>query len=37
MGPPRDVEEVLHETFVRAYRGIGKFRWQEDDAFFRWL
>ncbi len=37
LGPPLEVEEVLQETFVRAFRSLKNFEWQDDDAFFRWL
>ena len=37
IGPPVDVEEVLQETFIRAFQSIGRFEWTHDDAFFRWL
>ena len=35
--PPLEVEEVLQETFIRAFKSLKNFDWQEDDAFFRWL
>jgi DNA-directed RNA polymerase specialized sigma24 family protein len=37
IGPRMNVDEVIHETFIRAHRGIGGFQWQDDDALFRWL
>lgn len=37
LGPPIDVEDVLQETFVRAFRSLDRFQWHGDDAFFRWL
>lgn len=37
LGPPLDVDEVVQDTFVRAFSGIGSFEWQGEDAFFRWL
>ncbi len=37
IGPPLEVEEVVLETFFRAFRSLRNFEWQEDDAFFRWL
>lgn len=37
LGAPLDVEEVLQDTFVRAFSAIGRFEWQGDDSFFRWL
>ena len=32
-----DPEDVLQETFVRAFRSIRHFRWQGDESFRRWL
>ncbi len=37
IGPLLNVQEVLQETFVRAFQSIGHFEWTHDDAFFRWL
>ena len=30
-------DDVLQETFLRAYRQIHRFRWQGEDSFLRWL
>ena len=30
-------EEILQDTFVRAFKGLGRFEWQGEDSFFRWL
>ena len=35
--PLLDVQEVLQETFIRAFQSIGDFESTHDDAFFRWL
>lgn len=32
-----EVEEILQETFVRAFQSIERFKWQEEDSFYRWL
>ena len=32
-----DLEDLLQETFVRACRAIGNFRWQGENSFLRWL
>ena len=37
IGPRIEPDEILHETFVAAFEGIERFRWQTEDAFFRWL
>jgi RNA polymerase sigma-70 factor (ECF subfamily) len=37
LGPRLDVEDVLQGIFLRAFRAIDHFEWQDDDAFFRWL
>ena len=37
VGALPDVQEVLQETFIRAFRSIGNFEWTHDDALFRWL
>jgi RNA polymerase sigma-70 factor (ECF subfamily) len=37
LGPKADADDVLQETFVRAYRGLPRFEWQDEDSFFRWL
>lgn len=30
-------EDIVQETFIRAYRRIGSFEPQGEDAFYRWL
>ena len=37
MGSRVDGEEILQETFVRAYESIDRFRWLGESSFFRWL
>lgn len=37
LGPPVDADEVIHETFIRAFRSLSSFEWRDDDSFFRWL
>ncbi len=37
LGPRIDSDEILQDTFVAAFEAIERFRWQTDDAFFRWL
>ena len=37
IGSKLDVEEILQETFVRAYQSIARFCWKDDDSFFKWL
>jgi RNA polymerase sigma factor (sigma-70 family) len=32
-----DVDDVLQETHLRAFRGIEGFRWRSEDSFFQWL
>jgi RNA polymerase sigma-70 factor (ECF subfamily) len=32
-----DIEDILQETFLRAFRDIRGFRHRDDDSFFRWL
>ncbi len=31
-----EVEDVVQETLLRAYRSIGRFEWQGDGSFLRW-
>ncbi|MBI4583667.1 MAG: RNA polymerase sigma factor [Planctomycetes bacterium] len=31
-----EVEDVVQETFLRAYRSIGRFQWQGEGSFLRW-
>jgi len=37
LGPSIEIDEVLQETFVRAFESIARFEWQGDDAFEKWL
>ena len=39
LGPKLDVEDVVQETFVRAFEALHRFRWRHDheDPFFVWL
>src|SRR6266540_3048456 len=37
VGPQVDSDDVLQETFLRAFRSLEGFDWQGDDSFFRWL
>lgn len=32
-----EVDDVLQETFLRAFQAIGRFRWQARDSFLLWL
>jgi RNA polymerase sigma-70 factor (ECF subfamily) len=32
-----DPEDVLQETFLRAYRSISQFQWHGEESFRRWL
>jgi RNA polymerase sigma-70 factor (ECF subfamily) len=31
-----EVEDVVQETLLRAYRSIGRFEWQGEGSFLRW-
>ena len=31
------VDDVVQETFVRAFESIGRFRWRGEDSFMRWI
>jgi RNA polymerase sigma-70 factor, ECF subfamily len=31
------IEDVLQETFLRAFKSIGSFAWQGEDSFLHWL
>jgi RNA polymerase sigma-70 factor (ECF subfamily) len=37
LGSRLDVEEIVQETLVRAFRTINRFEWRDDDSFLRWL
>lgn len=41
VGPRVDIEDVMQESFLRAYRSLDRFvcpdRDKDDDAFLRWL
>jgi RNA polymerase sigma-70 factor (ECF subfamily) len=30
-------EDVLQETFLKAYESLGRFRWEGEEPFFGWL
>src|SRR5262245_9705794 len=32
-----ETEDLLQETFSCAFESIGKFRWRDDESFYRWL
>ncbi len=32
-----EADDIVQEAFLRAYKAIGKFTWQGEDCFFRWL
>jgi RNA polymerase sigma-70 factor (ECF subfamily) len=32
-----EVEDVVQETFLRAYQSLGRFEWQGEGSFLRWL
>ncbi len=34
---PQDAEDLTAETFLRAFRGLGRFRPRHDDATAAWL
>jgi RNA polymerase sigma-70 factor (ECF subfamily) len=35
--PHLDPEDVLQETFMRAFETIDRFEWRGEDSFFSWL
>jgi RNA polymerase sigma-70 factor (ECF subfamily) len=37
LGPRVEIDEVLQETLVRAFRSLDRFQWDGEDSFFRWL
>jgi RNA polymerase sigma-70 factor (ECF subfamily) len=37
IGPPLDVDEILQDTFLRAFRSLDKCEWRGGAAFFGWL
>ncbi len=37
VGSNVEVDDVLQETFLRAFRSLDGFEWQGKDSFFRWL
>ncbi len=37
LGNNVEVDDVLQETFLRAFRSLEQFEWQGEDSFFRWL
>jgi RNA polymerase sigma-70 factor (ECF subfamily) len=32
-----EVEDVLQETLIRAFKDVDRFGWQGDESFLRWL
>jgi len=34
---PADVEDIVQETLLRAFRDIDRFSYRSSDSFFRWL
>lgn len=32
-----EVEDVVQETFLKAFRSVERFHWQGEDSFLRWL
>ncbi len=30
-------EDVIQETFLRAFSSMARFRWNGDESFYRWL
>lgn len=39
-GPLREkveVDDVLQETLLRAFQSLGRFEWQDEESFLRWL
>ena len=32
-----EVEDLIQETLLRAFASIGRFKWEGDESFFRWL
>ena len=32
-----DVEDIVQETLLQAFRSIARFRWQGEQSFIRWL
>ncbi len=37
VGSNVEVDDVLQETFLRAFQSLERFEWQGEDSFFRWL
>src|ERR1051326_4415577 len=36
-GPANDPEDVLGEAVLRAYQSLGRFEWEGEESFLRWL
>lgn len=32
-----EVDDIVQETFLQAFKSIGRFRWRGEDSFVRWL
>ncbi len=37
IGPALDVDDVLQDALLRAFKALEGFTWQGDEAFFGWL
>ena len=37
LGPKPDAEEILQETYTRAYAALDRLEWRGDEALFQWL
>ncbi len=37
LGPPLECDEIVQETFVVSFESLGRFEWDGEDSFFRWL
>ena len=37
LGRKVDVDDVLHETYLQAFRTIKTFEWRDDNSFVQWL
>jgi RNA polymerase sigma-70 factor (ECF subfamily) len=37
VGPAVDIDQIVQDTFVRAFQSLARFQWQGDDSFHRWL
>lgn len=37
VGSRVEIDDILQETVSRAFEAVGKFRWQGEESFYRWL